>query len=198
MSLLGKTGNYIVTGVKDSQQNIIEVARNGKPHVLVIDADAPGFDAETLQDVKNISTPPAVMLLLDNITRHEFQRYSEAGIENLLLKDASAEEILNAVEAAVSKRKHYSSEILEKILDSDEKKPQADTKNQLTPSEKEVVRLIAGGLTTKQIAARRNISFHTVNTHRKNIFRKLQVSNASELTMKAIKAGWIDNIEYYI
>jgi DNA-binding NarL/FixJ family response regulator len=58
--------------------------------------------------------------------------------------------------------------------------------------------LIANGMTTKEIAQRKNISHHTVSTHRKNIFRKLEVTSASELIMSAIKAGWIDNIEYYI
>jgi len=60
------------------------------------------------------------------------------------------------------------------------------------------VKLIAEGLTTKEIANRKHLSFHTVNTHRKNIFRKLNVSNTSELIMFAIKSGWIENIEYYI
>ena len=53
-------------------------------------------------------------------------------------------------------------------------------------------------MTTKEIAAQKHISFHTVMTHRKNIFRKLNVNSSSELIMFAIKAGWIDNIEYYI
>ena len=53
-------------------------------------------------------------------------------------------------------------------------------------------------MTAKEIAVKRNLSVHTINTHRKNIFRKLAVTNASELIMVAIKAGWIDNIEYYI
>ncbi|MBI5008743.1 MAG: response regulator transcription factor [Bacteroidia bacterium] len=69
---------------------------------------------------------------------------------------------------------------------------------QLTPSEMEIVRLISEGLTTKEIASRKNISFHTVITHRKNIFRKLGVSSVSELIMYAIKSGWINMIEYHI
>ena len=68
----------------------------------------------------------------------------------------------------------------------------------MTVSEIEIVKMIANGLTTKEIASKRNISHHTVNTHRKNIFRKLEVTNASELIILAIKSGWIDNIEYYI
>ena len=74
----------------------------------------------------------------------------------------------------------------------------AEETGQLTDSEMEIVRLIAEGLTTKEIASRKYISFHTVITHRKNIFRKLGVSSVSELIMYAIKAGWINMIEYHI
>jgi DNA-binding CsgD family transcriptional regulator len=69
---------------------------------------------------------------------------------------------------------------------------------QLTATEMEIVKFIAEGMTTKQIAAKKFISFHTVISHRKNIFRKADVNSVSELIIYAIKAGWIDNIEYYI
>jgi len=54
------------------------------------------------------------------------------------------------------------------------------------------------GMTTKEIAEKRISSFHTVNTHRKNIFRKLEVNNVHEATKYALRAGLIDSAEYYI
>ena len=72
-------------------------------------------------------------------------------------------------------------------LNHNEKKSTGEETGQLTTSEMEIVRLIAEGLTTKEIASRKYISFHTVITHRKNIFRKLGVSSVSELIMYAIK-----------
>ena len=68
----------------------------------------------------------------------------------------------------------------------------------LTKTETEILKLIAMGLTTKEIAERRFSSFHTVNTHRKNIFRKLGVNNAHEATKLALRAGVVDSAEYYI
>jgi DNA-binding CsgD family transcriptional regulator len=61
-----------------------------------------------------------------------------------------------------------------------------------------ILKEIALGKTTKEIAAERNLSFHTVNSHRKNIFRKLNVNNAHEATKYAMKAGIVDLVEYYI
>jgi DNA-binding NarL/FixJ family response regulator len=94
--------------------------------------------------------------------------------------------------------KYYSNELLDLLFEVDEKKNPIEETSQLTISEIEIVRLISEGLTTKEIAALKFISFHTVISHRKNIFRKLGVTSISELIMYSIKAGWINTIEYHI
>ena len=70
--------------------------------------------------------------------------------------------------------------------------------DQLTASEKNILREIALGKTTKEIASERNLSFHTVNTHRRNIYHKLEVNSVNEATRFALQAGLIDLMEYYI
>ena len=70
--------------------------------------------------------------------------------------------------------------------------------DQLTPSEKTILREIALGKTTKEIAAEKNLSFHTVNAHRRNIYRKLGLNSVNEVTRYALQAGLIDLLEYYI
>ncbi|MBP3774588.1 MAG: response regulator transcription factor [Bacteroidaceae bacterium] len=68
----------------------------------------------------------------------------------------------------------------------------------LTHTEVDILKEIALGKTTKEIAIERNSSFHTVNTHRKNIFRKLEVNTAYEAIRYALRAGLIDQSDYYI
>lgn len=68
----------------------------------------------------------------------------------------------------------------------------------LTATEKEILKAIAMGKTTKEIAAERFLSVHTVMTHRKNIFRKLRVNNVHEATKYAMHAGIVNMAEYYI
>ncbi len=68
----------------------------------------------------------------------------------------------------------------------------------LTITEREILKLVAQGKTTKEIAAVRHLSVYTVMTHRKNIFRKLEVNNVYEATKYALRAGIIDTAEYYI
>jgi DNA-binding NarL/FixJ family response regulator len=76
--------------------------------------------------------------------------------------------------------------------------PAQETRDTLTASERTVLHEIAMGKTTKEIAFAQHLSFHTINTHRKNIFRKLDVNNVHEAIKYAIRAGVIDLTEYYI
>jgi DNA-binding NarL/FixJ family response regulator len=117
---------------------------------------------------------------------------------DIILKTAGKEELFEAINATLKGKKYYSNELLEILFEVTDRKTTAEDTVQLTNSEIEIVRFIADGLTTKEIAAKKFISYHTVITHRKNIFRKLGVSSVSELIMHAIKAGWINYIEYYI
>ncbi|NTV45916.1 MAG: response regulator transcription factor [Chlorobiales bacterium] len=136
-----------------------------------------------------------ILIFTNTTSKIKLAELSNTDIKNVLLKTADKNELFQAIEATLNGKRYYSSEITGTLI-----KKNTDSENsvQLTTSEIEIVRLIGGGLTTKEIAARKFISFHTVMTHRKNIFRKLGVSNTSELLMYAIKAGLIDNIEYYI
>ena len=76
--------------------------------------------------------------------------------------------------------------------------PSQEARDMLTASERAVLHEIALGKTTKEIAFEQHLSFHTINTHRKNIFRKLEVNNVHEAIKYAIRAGIIDLTEYYI
>ena len=93
----------------------------------------------------------------------------------VVMKDNSKEEIMTAIQCASSVDDHL-----------------------LTQTEKNILKEIALGKTTKEIAAEKNLSFHTINSHRKNIFRKLGVNNVHEATKYAMRAGIVDLAEYYI
>jgi len=161
---------------------------------LLFDYDHP----DGLQELKRKFPTITILILTNSVSKPEFTELTKIGIRNIIYKTADLDEILTAIELAIKGKKYYSEEILDMIIEMGESKVNNDEPSRLTSSEIEIVRLIAGGLTTKEIANQKNISFHTVNTHRKNIFRKMGVSNASELIMHAIRAGWIDNIEYFI
>ncbi len=118
----------------------------------------------------------------------------------VVLKDNSKEEILTALQCASRKERFICNHVSNLLLARDNRPPTPHSVQNalLTPAERSILKEIALGKTTKEIAAERNLSFHTVNSHRKNIFRKLSVNNAHEATKYAMKAGIVDWVEYYI
>lgn len=118
----------------------------------------------------------------------------------VVLKDSSKEEILSGLQCASKKERFICNHVSNLLLSGSNASASRPVVRDelLTPAERSVLKEIALGKTTKEIAAEKNLSFHTVNSHRKNIFRKLEVNNAHEATKYAMKAGIVDLVEYYI
>ena len=114
---------------------------------------------------------------------------------SILLKECSLQKIREALDYAVRGRRFICQRMAEMLLVPMET---ASDRAKLTPTENEILKDIALGMTTREIAEKRFSSFHTVNTHRKNIFRKLGVNTIHEATKYALRAGLVDSTEYYI
>ena len=197
--ILHNDGRFLVNKIVTEKIDLIETLKLNNTTVLIIDPsliDIAGFSE--LNEIKGGFPDLKLLVITNSVTRKELHEFNTIGINNIILKTEGKEEIIEALNAAVDGKKHYSNELLDLLFESDEKKSLSEETGQLTNSELEIVRLIADGLTTKEIAARKFISFHTVISHRKNIFRKLGVTSVSELIMYSIKSGWINTIEYNI
>lgn len=119
----------------------------------------------------------------------------------VVLKDNSKEEILTALQCASRKERFICNHVSNLLLSGNSQTSLLHPIQQndlLTSAERSILKEIALGKTTKEIAVERNLSFHTINSHRKNIFRKLGVNNAHEATKYAMKVGIVDLVEYYI
>lgn len=114
----------------------------------------------------------------------------------IVLKDCPMTEIRESLRFAMAGVRYICQQVTEQLVTPERKVE--DDKPKLTKTEMEILKDIALGMTTKEIAEKRFSSFHTVNTHRKNIFRKLGVNNLHEATKYALRAGLIDAAEYYI
>ncbi|MGI6233111.1 MAG: response regulator transcription factor [Prevotella sp.] len=115
---------------------------------------------------------------------------------SIVFKSCSLEVIESAIASAASGQRYICQRATEQMLDSRFHAEEVCTP--LTPTEIEVLRAIAQGKTTREIAAERQLSIHTINTHRKNIFRKLNVNTAHEAVKYAFRAGLVDTAEFFI
>lgn len=116
---------------------------------------------------------------------------------SIVMKDSDAEEIRTALDSSLHSERFICQRI-HNLLSNRKVQRESKERPVLTTTETDILKAIALGKTTKEIAAERFSSTHTVTTHRKNIFRKLEVNNIHEATKYALRAGIIDSAEYYI
>ena len=114
---------------------------------------------------------------------------------SVVLKDSPLHEIVECLES-VFKGHQYICTDAQSLINQPETKD--NDRSPLTKTERDILRLMAMGKKSKDIANERFLSVYTVMTHRKNIFRKLNVNNAQEAIRYALRAGIVDPLEYYI
>jgi len=117
---------------------------------------------------------------------------------SVVLKDCTKEEIGSAVKEAFKGFRYICNHVSNMLLDNNKNNHSLNIRQILTITEQEILKEMALGKTTKEIAAHRNVSAHTIMTHRKNIFRKIEVNNVHEATKYAMRSGIVDMAEYYI
>lgn len=156
------------------------------------------FDLNGLEDLLIISKrfPDSYWLLFSNELSEDFiRRLSIEQNIGMILKENSGEEIRSALVCA-SRKEHFLCHQITNLLIVGTGKPAPRTV--LTATEIDILKLIAHGKSVKEIAVERNSSIHTIITHKKNIFRKLEVNNVYEATKYALRAGLVEIVEYYI
>lgn len=196
--LLSDSFNIKADLIVNSKYDLMRFVKQYPLVLLIIDPNL--MDFESLSEMRTIMQEQncKVLVLTNILSKNDITELNATGIKNILLKTAEREEILAALRSTLAGKKYFCQEVLDIFTEIPQEKGLVKETGSLTHSETEIVKCIAEGLTTKQIAMHKHISFHTVMTHRKNIFRKLSVNNASELVMYAIRAGIIDTIEYHI
>ena len=137
------------------------------------------------------------VLISDDLTPQFLRRVIYSSHQfSIVYKDGPLKDIRDALDAVSRHGRHISQRALETIIiqqQGEEERP-----NVLTNTEMEIVKAIAQGKSTKEIANERFSSIHTITTHRKNIFRKLGINTAHEAVKYALRAGLIDPSEFYI
>jgi DNA-binding NarL/FixJ family response regulator len=199
ISLIQISDQYSFIGHADNVNDLNDLLKSNEIDLLITDfnlVDYSGFN--NLEGIA-LQYPKIHILILTNQTnRNELNEFAKIGIKNIIYKTADKDEIFTAVDLSLRNKNYYSDEVLDLLRISNPANNVMQESYYLTPTEINIVKLIASGLTTKGIASQLNISFHTVMSHRKNIFRKLNINSASELIMYAVRAGLIENIEYHI
>ena len=195
-SLLQKEEENVVFRAFD-RAGLVELLREYENAVVILDYTLFDFaDEEQLLIIAERFNLSDWILISDDLTPQFMRRVVYSSHQfSAVFKDGPLSEVRDALNAVNRHTRYLSQRALETIIIQQQEE---ETPNILTQTETEIVKSIALGKTTKEIAAERFSSIHTVTTHRKNIFRKLGINTAHEAVKYALRAGLIDPSEFYI
>lgn len=193
VALLEKESDIEVTAVAEDGRSAVQLARDLLPDVAVIDIGMPGMNGIDATRCITVENPGTRVLVL---SMHSARRYVldalSAGAKGYILKDCASEELARALRIVAGDETYLSPKIAGVLVkDCVNLLPEqgAEFTGLLSRREREVLQLIAEGHNTKEIAFMLHVSTKTVETHRQQLMKKLDVQSVAGLTRYAIREG---------
>lgn len=184
--------NLEVAGEASEGMEAIKLIEKLDPAVVVMDINMPGMNGiETVKEIRKKNKKIKILML----TMHEDEDYIfdaiSSGVDGYIFKMSDMELFIDAVKTIATGNNYYAPKVSETLIDNYKNKQRLKLKKgeqaPLTKREKEILKMIADGETTNNIAEKLFISFFTVSKHRKNIMKKLKVKNTAELVKYAFE-----------
>ena len=192
-SLLQKQSGIKVVGEASDGREAVRLAKALRPDVIVMDVAMPGLNGVDATRHITLDRPETRILALSmHPGRRVVTNMLRAGASGYLLKTCALEELIRAVRAVASGHTYLSPDIAGTVVKDYVQHAAIEMDGQstiLSDREREVLQLVAEGLTTKAIAARLNVTIKTIEAHRHNIMGKLNLRSVAELTKYAIREG---------
>jgi two-component system response regulator NreC len=195
-ALLSSEPRFDVVGEAEDGRNAVRCVETLGPDLVLMDLSMPrmsGLDA--IREIKKTSPDTKIIALTVHKTEEYILTTLQAGADGYVLKDATHSELMMAIEQVLMGKRYLSPGISEKVIEGylEGKKTLKTTSawDSLTQREREVLKLIAEGYKNKDVADDLYISLKTVEKHRANLMKKLDLHNAAELTALAMEKGLV-------
>lgn len=191
--LLAADGEFVIAGEADNGFDALELCRSLNPDLAVLDISMPGLNGiEVTRRLRHEAPEVKVIILSMHSDRRFVLEALKAGARGYVLKDAGFNELLAGALAVCEGRIFLGTAVNEQVIR--DYIGVADTESSsvfslLSAREREVLQMLAEGLSTKDIADRLNLSGKTVDSHRKAVMDKLDIHSLAELTRYAIREG---------
>ncbi len=187
-ALLQSVKGMTVIGDAENGEQLIEKASTLKPDVILTDIQMPGKDGVEATKEIHQRFPDIKIIALTMLNESSvIKKMLEVGASGYVLKTIDKAELVEVIQKVAAGEKHFSAEVTARLMNDFSGTSAASPLDSLTKREKEILTLIAQGLTDKEIAEKVFLSPLTVTTHRKNILSKLGLKNKVELTRFAME-----------
>ncbi|MCH2056295.1 MAG: response regulator transcription factor [Thalassotalea sp.] len=173
----------------DNGKDALELVKKLKPDVIVMDVSMPNMNGIDATEIIKEQVPETHVLIFSMHESQEFVSSAiQAGATGYVLKDTSSEEVYFAIKSVVKGQTHFSSSIAKMLLEN----PIKMENQKLTTREQVVLSYVAQGFSSKEIARKLDISYRTIEAHRRNIKHKLSIDSLAELVRYAANHGLIN------
>jgi len=195
-SLLEMEANFEVIGEVDNGKDAIQAVGQLSPDIILSDLSMPKTNGtEAIQHIKRRYPEIKILVLTVHKSEEHVRAALKAGADGYVLKDDTAEELINAINNILAGKIHLSASICGNVvsgyLSESDKDSFTSSLDLLTNREREIIKLIAEGYRNKDIATYLSISLKTVDKHRSNLMKKLDLHSTSSITSFAIKNGMV-------
>jgi DNA-binding NarL/FixJ family response regulator len=189
-SLLEQESDYQVIGLAEDGETGIELADKLSPDIIVMDIAMPGINGvEATRQILKTHKKTKVLALSMHLNREYVHEILQAGASGYILKYSAADELIKAIQTILEGQTYLSPEATQIVVDDFLVKKESSGIATLSKRERQVLKLLADGKTTKEIAYTLELSTKTVEGHRKKVMEKCKVTNLVELTKLAIREG---------
>jgi two-component system, NarL family, response regulator NreC len=194
-SLVNAQPDMEVIGEAGNGQAAIERARELAPDIIIMDVSMPRMNGLQATEKLKRDLPHVKVLALTRHTDTGFlQQLFRAGASGYVLKQSTSDELVRAIRAIGSGGSYLDPAITSKVIDKYASRKTVfndETADSMTDREEEVLRLIAWGYSNKEIAAKLDISVKTVEAHKSNLMKKLNLRSRIDVVRFALLKGWL-------
>jgi DNA-binding NarL/FixJ family response regulator len=194
-SLLSQKLDARVAATTGDGLEVIELVEEHEPDLLVLDLGLPHLNGlDILRRIRELSVPTRVVVLSMYSEDSYVSEALELGAQGYVLKGSPFDELVTAIRTAMTGKTYLSDDLPDALLDEATTKSPDATKDRydtLTEREREILQLTAEGLTSREIGKKLFISHRTVDKHRENIQKKLELRNTVEMATYAHRRGLI-------
>lgn len=191
-SLLNNSADFKVIGEANNGREALKIIENVEVDVVLMDIDMPVMNGiETLKEIRRRRLEVKVIILSMHHEAGMIKSLIDLGAMGYLLKSSPQEELAAAIRKVATGQQYFSTQVTLSLLNKPQNSNNAESESAglLTERETEIIKLIAEGFSNKEIGAKLFISHRTVDTHRTNLMKKIQVENIAGLISYAIKNG---------
>lgn len=195
-ALLSQDPDIEIVGEADNGRDAVRNVGLLNPHLVLMDLSMPGMNGfEAILDIKRRYPDTRVLVLTIHKTEEYIHESLRAGANGYILKDATQDELRIAIRSVLKGKTYLSPDISAKVINgylgTDKPTSTSGAWDTLTHREREILKLVGEGNPNKFIADYLNLSVKTVEKHRSNLMKKLDLHNASMLTAYAIEKGLV-------